>query len=49
MILAYGNVGMSLFVGWMVLSRLAGMGFSQEGKSYWLLKTAPVSRRKTSK
>jgi ABC-2 type transport system permease protein len=42
MILAYGNVGMSLFVGWMVLSRLAGMGFSQEGRNYWLLKASPV-------
>ena len=30
-VLAYGNIGMSLFVGWMILSRLAGMGFSQEG------------------
>jgi len=26
-----------------LLSRLAMMGFSQEGKNYWLLKTAPVS------
>jgi ABC-2 type transport system permease protein len=41
----YSNVGLSLFVGWMLLSRLAGMGFSQEGKNYWLLKTAPVSTR----
>jgi ABC-2 type transport system permease protein len=42
LVLAYGNVGMSLFVGWTLLSRLAGMGFSQEGKSYWMLKVAPV-------
>jgi hypothetical protein len=42
MLLAYGNVGMSLFVGWMVLSRLAGMGFSQEGRNYWVLKASPV-------
>jgi len=41
-VLAYGSVGMSLFVGWMLLSRLAGMGFSQEGKSYWMLKVSPV-------
>ena len=41
----YSDVGLSLFVGWMLLSRLAGMGFSQEGKNYWLLKTAPVSTR----
>jgi hypothetical protein len=36
-------VGLSLFVGWMLLGRLAGMGFAQEGKSYWLIKTAPVN------
>jgi ABC-2 type transport system permease protein len=40
--LSYTSVGMSLFVGWMVLSRLAGMGFSQEGRNYWLLKASPV-------
>lgn len=40
--MVYGNVGISLFVGWMLLGRLAGMGFSQEGKGYWILKTAPV-------
>ncbi len=41
--LAYGSIGISLFVGWTLLSRLAAMSFSQEGKSYWLLKSAPVS------
>jgi len=41
-VLAYGSVGMSLFVGWMLLSRLAGMGFSQEGKNYWMLKVSPL-------
>ncbi|MEP7134659.1 MAG: hypothetical protein ABI904_06975 [Chloroflexota bacterium] len=41
-VLAYGSVGMSLFVGWMIMSRLAAMGFSQEGKNYWLLKVAPI-------
>jgi ABC-2 type transport system permease protein len=41
--LVYGNVGISLFVGWSLMSRLAMMSFSQEGKHYWLLKTAPVS------
>jgi len=40
--LAYSSVGMSLFVGWMILSRLAGMGFSHEGKNYWILKASPV-------
>jgi len=42
-LMVYGNVGISLFVSWLLLSRLAMMGFSQEGKNYWLLKTAPVS------
>ena len=42
-VLAYSSVGMSLFVGWMILTRLAGMGFSQEGKNYWMLKVSPVS------
>ncbi len=41
-VLAYGSVGMSLFVGWMLLSRLAGMAFSHEGKNYWMLKASPV-------
>ncbi len=39
----YASVGLSLFVGWMLLGRLAGMGFSQEGRSYWLVKSSPVS------
>lgn len=41
----YANVGISLFVGWSLLSRLAAMGFSQEGQSYWMLKAAPASTR----
>jgi hypothetical protein len=41
-VLAYGNIGMSLFVGWMLLSRLAAMGFSQEGKNYWMVKASPI-------
>jgi hypothetical protein len=41
-VLAYGSVGMSLLVGWMLLSRLSGMGFSHEGKNYWMLKASPV-------
>jgi ABC-2 type transport system permease protein len=40
--MAYGSVGISLFVGWSLISRLGLMGFSQEGKNYWLLKVAPV-------
>jgi len=42
LLLAYGSVAMSLFVGWMLLSRLAGMAFSAEGKNYWILKASPV-------
>ena len=41
-VLAYSSVGMSLFVGWMILSRLAFMAFSHEGKNYWILKVSPV-------
>jgi len=33
---------MSLFVGWMLISRLAGMAFSSEGKNYWMVKASPV-------
>lgn len=38
----YFTIGIALLVGWMLIGRLGGMGFSQEGKSYWLLKTAPI-------
>ncbi len=41
-LLSYGNVGMSLFVGWWLLGRLSGMAFSSEGRNYWMLKAAPV-------
>jgi ABC-2 type transport system permease protein len=41
-LLGYSSVGMSLFVGWVSLSRLAGMALSSEGKNYWLLKSAPL-------
>jgi ABC-2 type transport system permease protein len=40
--MVYGNIGLSLFMSWMLTARLAGMGFSMEGKQYWLLKTAPL-------
>jgi ABC-2 type transport system permease protein len=42
-IVAYSGVGLSLFVGWTLQSRLALMGFSQEGKNYWMIRTTPVS------
>jgi ABC-2 type transport system permease protein len=45
-LLLYANVGLSLFICWSLLSRLAGMSFSLEGKQYWLLKSAPVSTLK---
>jgi ABC-2 type transport system permease protein len=45
-LMLYANVGISLFIGWSLLSRLAGMSFSLEGKQYWLLKTAPVGTRR---
>jgi hypothetical protein len=41
-VLSYGNVGMALFVGWMLLTRLGGVGVSMEGKNYWLLKASPL-------
>jgi ABC-2 type transport system permease protein len=40
--MVYSNVGISLFIGWSLISRLGMIGFSQEGKNYWMLKTAPV-------
>ncbi len=42
----YISVGISLFVSWSLLARLAGVSFSQEGKQYWMLKSAPVSARR---
>jgi hypothetical protein len=42
----YGNVGISLFVGWMLLTRLGMMAFAQEGKSYWVIKAAPLTARR---
>ena len=41
-LLAYANIGIALFVGWMLLARLGGMAFSQEGKNFWILKSAPL-------
>jgi hypothetical protein len=44
-VLAYGDIALALFLGWMLAARLAGFGFSQEGKNYWILKAAPISTR----
>jgi hypothetical protein len=41
-LLSYGNIGVALFVGWTLLTRLGGIAFSQEGKNYWMLKVSPV-------
>jgi ABC-2 type transport system permease protein len=43
--MVYLNVGISIFVGWSLLSRIALMSFSMEGKNYWMVKSAPVSVR----
>lgn len=45
-LITYGNTGIALFVGWMLLMRLALIGFSQEGKNYWIVKAAPVNPRR---
>jgi len=42
-LITYGNTGIALFVGWMLLMRLALIAISQEGKNYWMLKAAPLS------
>lgn len=39
----YASTGIALFVSWTLLSRLAMMSFSQEGRSFWIIKSAPVS------
>ncbi len=41
----FGNAAIALFVGWIMLGRLAGMSFSHEGKNFWMLKSSPVSPR----
>jgi len=40
---SYGDVMIALFVVWMFAQRLGLMGFSQEGRNYWMIKAAPVS------
>ena len=42
-LMIYGNVAISLFVSWSLLSRLAALAFSLEGKNYWMIKIAPIS------
>jgi ABC-2 type transport system permease protein len=43
--MVYADVMLALFIGWMLIASLAGLGFSMEGRSYWMLKSAPVSSR----
>jgi len=38
----YFGMLIALFVGWMLLARLAGMAFAHEGRNYWVLKTSPL-------
>lgn len=44
-VLLYGDVALALFLGWMLAANMAGVGFSMEGKSYWMLKSAPLTSR----
>jgi ABC-2 type transport system permease protein len=41
----YASVAISLFVSWGLLSRLALISFSHEGRSYWLIKSTPSAAR----
>ena len=45
-LLVFGDIAISLFVGWMLSTRLATMAFSQEGKSWWILKSSPSGPRR---
>jgi ABC-2 type transport system permease protein len=44
--IAYGSMVIGLFVGWGLISHLGLFAFSMEGRSYWILKTAPISAGK---
>jgi ABC-2 type transport system permease protein len=44
-VVIYLDIALALFLGWMLVANLAGLGFSQEGKNYWILKTAPIKSR----
>lgn len=39
----YADIGIAIFVGWILVMALAGRGFSQEGKSFWMLKSSPLN------
>jgi hypothetical protein len=38
----YGGLSVAMLVGWSLVSRLALTGLGQEGKSYWILKSASI-------
>lgn len=42
-VMPYGDVALALFLGWMLAVNLAGSSFSMEGKSYWVIKSSPLS------
>jgi ABC-2 type transport system permease protein len=42
-LLAQGSIVLAFFIGWIILQRLGMIAFSQEGRSYWMIKSAPVS------
>jgi ABC-2 type transport system permease protein len=44
-VLLYGDIGLALFMGWMLVANLEGMAFTREGRNYWMLKAAPVNTR----
>jgi ABC-2 type transport system permease protein len=44
-IFIYADVALALFMGWMLAANIAGLGFSMEGRRYWMLKIAPLSSR----
>jgi ABC-2 type transport system permease protein len=41
----YADIGIALVLAWMLVSNMAGLAFSREGKSYWMLKASPISAR----
>ena len=42
---SFENAAIALFVGWLLLGRMAGMSFSREGRNFWVLKASPISPR----
>jgi hypothetical protein len=44
-VFVYADVGLAIFIGWMFAANIAGLGFSMEGKRYWMLKMAPLNSR----